>query len=131
MIEEALLRRHRFGPVKDYYDVIEWAASQPWCDGGVGLCGVSYLAMSQWRAAALRPPHLKAIIPWEAVSDLYREMAFQGGIPETGFVPNAGMALRIVHAANIRLHHGMLRRGMCGPAPILHTSDSEYLHGWI
>ena len=37
--------------------------------------------------AALRPPHLKAIIPWEAVSDLYREMAFHGGIPETGFVP--------------------------------------------
>jgi predicted acyl esterase len=72
---------------EDYYDVIEWAASQPWCDGGVALSGVSYLAMSQWRAAALRPPHLKAIIPWEAVSDLYRELAFHGGIPETGFVP--------------------------------------------
>ena len=72
---------------EDYYDVIEWAAAQPWCDGGVGLSGVSYLAMSQWRVAALRPPHLKAIIPWEAVSDLYRELAFHGGIPETGFVP--------------------------------------------
>jgi uncharacterized protein len=53
----------------------------------VGLSGVSYLAMSQWRVAALRPPHLKAIIPWEAASDLYRELAFHGGIPETGFVP--------------------------------------------
>ena len=72
---------------EDYYDVIDWAASRPWCDGGVGLSGVSYLAMSQWRVAALRPPRLKAIIPWEGVSDLYREMAFHGGIPETGFVP--------------------------------------------
>lgn len=72
---------------EDYYDIIEWAAAQPWCDGGVALSGVSYLAMSQWRAAALRPPHLKAIVPWEGVSDLYRELAFQGGIPETGFVP--------------------------------------------
>jgi uncharacterized protein len=72
---------------QDYYDVIEWAASQPWCDGGVGLSGVSYLAMSQWGVAALRPPHLKAIIPWEAVSDLYREFAFHGGIPETSFIP--------------------------------------------
>jgi putative CocE/NonD family hydrolase len=72
---------------EDYYDLIEWAASQPWCDGAVGLSGVSYLAMSQWRVAALRPPHLNAIIPSEAVSDLYREMAFHGGIPETGFVP--------------------------------------------
>lgn len=37
--------------------------------------------------AALRPPHLKAIIPWEGVSDLYREFAFHGGIPGLGFVP--------------------------------------------
>jgi uncharacterized protein len=72
---------------EDYYDLIEWASTQPWCDGGVALSGVSYLAMSQWRVAALRPPHLKAIVPWEGVSDLYREFVFQGGIPETGFVP--------------------------------------------
>ncbi|HEY3919226.1 MAG TPA: CocE/NonD family hydrolase [Stellaceae bacterium] len=72
---------------EDYYDLIEWAAAQPWCDGGVALSGVSYLAMSQWRVAALRPPHLKAIVPWEGVSDLYREFVFQGGIPETGFIP--------------------------------------------
>ena len=70
----------------DYYDLIEWAASHGWCDGGAGLSGVSYLAMSQWRVAALRPPHLKAIVPWEGVSDLYREFVFQGGIPETGFI---------------------------------------------
>jgi len=72
---------------EDYYDLIEWAAAQSWCDGGVALSGVSYLAMSQWRVAPLRPPHLKAIVPWEGVSDLYREFVSQGGIPETGFVP--------------------------------------------
>ena len=72
---------------EDYYDLIEWAAAQSWCDGGVALSGVSYLAMSQWRVAPLRPPHLKAMIPWEGVSDLYREFVFQGGIPETGFIP--------------------------------------------
>jgi uncharacterized protein len=72
---------------EDYYDLIEWTAAQSWCDGGIALSGVSYLAMSQWRVAPLRPPHLKAIVPWEGVSDLYREFVFQGGIPETGFVP--------------------------------------------
>jgi uncharacterized protein len=71
---------------EDYYDLIEWAASQPWCTGRVGLMGVSYLAMSQWYVAALKPPHLRAIVPWEGVSDLYRELAFHGGIPETKFV---------------------------------------------
>lgn len=71
---------------EDYYDLIEWAASQPWCTGPVGLLGVSYLAMSQWYVAALKPPHLSAIVPWEGVTDLYRELAFHGGIPEARFV---------------------------------------------
>ncbi|HKU28540.1 MAG TPA: CocE/NonD family hydrolase, partial [Candidatus Sulfotelmatobacter sp.] len=83
---------------EDYYDLIEWAASQPWSAGRVGLMGVSYLAMSQWYAAALKPPHLRAIIPWEGASDLYRELAFHGGIPETKFVPLwATMRLRRGH----------------------------------
>lgn len=70
---------------EDYYEVIEWAGVQAWSDGNVGLNGVSYLAMTQWRVAALNPPHLKAIIPWEGTSDLYREWYFHGGIPETVF----------------------------------------------
>jgi predicted acyl esterase len=69
----------------DYYEVIEWAGVQEWSNGNVGTNGVSYLAMTQWQVAALNPPHLKAMIPWEGVSDLYREMAFHGGIPETAF----------------------------------------------
>ena len=72
---------------EDYYDLIEWVGRQPWCTGRVALMGVSYLAMTQWSVAGLRPPHLCAIIPWEGVSDLYRELAFHGGIPETRFVP--------------------------------------------
>ncbi|WP_419962265.1 CocE/NonD family hydrolase [Psychrobacillus sp. BM2] len=70
---------------QDYYEVIEWAGVQEWSDGNVGLNGVSYLAMTQWRVAAMTPPHLKAIIPWEGTSDLYREWYFHGGIPETVF----------------------------------------------
>jgi len=71
---------------RDYYELIEWAAHQPWSTGNVGLIGVSYLAMSQWRAAALRPPSLKAIVPWEGVTDLLRELAYQDGVLETDFV---------------------------------------------
>ncbi len=70
---------------KDYHDAIEWAGIQPWSNGNVGMNGVSYLAMCQWRVAQLNPPHLKAMIPWEGVSDLYREWSFHGGIPETHF----------------------------------------------
>lgn len=71
---------------QDYYELIEWASGQPWSTGAVGLLGVSYLAMSQWRVAALQPPALKAICPWEGVTDPLRELGYQDGVPETGFI---------------------------------------------
>src|SRR5262249_36102384 len=71
---------------RDYFELIEWAARQPWSTGMVGLIGVSYLAMSQWRVAALRPPSLKAIVPWEGVTDLLRELGYQDGVLETDFI---------------------------------------------
>lgn len=64
----------------DYYDAIEWAAAQPWCNGNVGLLGISYYAINQWFVANLQPPSLKAIIPWEGFADLYRDALFHGGI---------------------------------------------------
>lgn len=70
---------------QDYYDLIEWAGTQSWSSGRVGLDGVSYLAISQYKVAALRPPHLAAICPWEGLSDLYRDFARPGGVREDGF----------------------------------------------
>jgi predicted acyl esterase len=71
----------------DYAEVIEWAAAQPWSNGKVGLNGVSYLAISQWKVAALRPKSLVAICPWEGWTDAYRDVAYPGGVREDGFVP--------------------------------------------
>jgi uncharacterized protein len=72
---------------RDFHDLVEWIADQPWCDGNVAANGVSYLGTTQWLGAAERPPHLKAIIPWEAFNDPYREHAFHGGIPDKRFFP--------------------------------------------
>jgi predicted acyl esterase len=69
----------------DIYDLVEWAGTQPWSSGKVGLAGVSYLASCQYHVAALNPPHLAAINPWEGWSDFYREVARHGGVPETEF----------------------------------------------
>ncbi|KAJ6021571.1 hypothetical protein N7540_007075 [Penicillium herquei] len=65
---------------EDGYDVIEWAAKQSWCNGNVGMAGNSHLAIVQWFVAALQPPSLKAIAPWEGCGDLYREQFARGGI---------------------------------------------------
>jgi predicted acyl esterase len=81
--EHALIRHGMWA--RDMYDAIEWAGTQAWSNGNVGLSGVSILAFSQWRVAGLNPPHLKAINPWEAMTDFYRDVMFPGGIPETRF----------------------------------------------
>jgi predicted acyl esterase len=66
--------------IRDYHDAIEWAAAQPWCNGKIGLLGISYYAITQWRVAALNPPHLAAICPWEGANSWYRDAAYHGGI---------------------------------------------------
>ena len=72
---------------EDYYDLIEWIGVQSWCTGKVGLSGVSYLTVTQWRVAELNPPHLACINPWEGWTDTYREVVRHGGVPETSFWP--------------------------------------------
>ena len=95
---------------RDCYDLIEWAGTQHWSNGKVGLSGVSYLAAIQYQVAPLRPPHLAAINPWEGFSDWYREFAYHGGIRETGFLPYAsGMINWSLNTtedtdANVRAH---------------------------
>jgi predicted acyl esterase len=71
---------------RDLYDAIEWAGVQPWSNGKVGLLGVSYLAIKQWQVAALQPPHLAAMIPWEGMFDHYRDLYRHGGIYSSFFL---------------------------------------------
>lgn len=70
---------------RDMHDLVEWAAAQPWCDGNVGMVGISYFAMTQLEAAVERPPHLKAIFPVAVTVDLY-EAAIHHGLFSSSFV---------------------------------------------
>jgi hypothetical protein len=64
----------------DLYQCVEWAGTQSWSSGRVGINGISYYAMNQWTVGALRPPHLAALCIWEGSSDYYRELCRHGGI---------------------------------------------------
>ncbi|MGY2737145.1 CocE/NonD family hydrolase [Sphingomonas sp. UYP23] len=70
---------------EDYYDAIEWAGTEPWSNGNVGLWGMSYLAMTQHNVASLQPPHLKAMIAQGTDADIYNEALYGGGIFGAGF----------------------------------------------
>jgi predicted acyl esterase len=68
---------------RDFYQCIEWAGVQPWCNGKVGLNGISYYGINQWHVASLQPPHLAAMCVWEGAADWYRDMTHHGGILST------------------------------------------------
>ncbi|KAF5245590.1 hypothetical protein FANTH_7225 [Fusarium anthophilum] len=74
------------GTSEAFFDVVEWAAEQPWSSGKVGLLGISYYAGSQWRVAARKPKGLSAIVPWEGMSDYYRDRCRHGGILSNSFI---------------------------------------------
>jgi len=79
------LPAHRLSPCEtdDVYGCIEWAATQPWSSGKIGMNGISYYAINQWTVALRQPPHLAAICVWEGASDNYRDMVRHGGILTT------------------------------------------------
>ncbi len=66
--------------IEDLYQCIEWAGTQGWSNGKVGMLGISYYARNQWRVAGMHPPHLAAIVPWEGANDTYRDSGYHGGI---------------------------------------------------
>jgi putative CocE/NonD family hydrolase len=70
---------------QDAYEIIEWLASQPWCDGNIGMAGGSYLGITQLMAAGTKPPHLKAIFPAMALFDIYA-VAYPGGVFYDDFI---------------------------------------------
>lgn len=94
----------------DGHDLVEWAAAQPWSNGRVGMTGVSYLAIVQWRIAATRPPHLCAINPWEGFTDAYRDFAYPGGVRENGFIRLWTLALRTQRRSPVTIRRQQLRR---------------------
>jgi hypothetical protein len=51
----------------DGYDIVEWLAKQPWCNGKVAMWGGSYVGYDQWATAKERPPHLVTIVPTASV----------------------------------------------------------------
>lgn len=70
---------------EDLHDLVEWVAVQPWCDGNVGMLGVSYFAMAQLAAAVTKPPHLRAIAPLLTTDDVY-DAVWHHGLLNAGFI---------------------------------------------
>ena len=100
---------------QDGHEVVEWIAAQPWCDGNVGMWGVSYGGITALAVAATRPPHLKAIVPIHASADLYHDVVAPGGC-RGGFWLGADWGPRMV-AFNLM-------------PPLWHDADGRWARVW-
>jgi putative CocE/NonD family hydrolase len=70
----------------DGYDTVEWASGLPWSNGKVGMVGQSYLALVQYYAAAMAPPHLVATCPVSGPVTYYENCVYRHGVFELGWI---------------------------------------------
>ncbi|MGI5121697.1 CocE/NonD family hydrolase [Marinactinospora thermotolerans] len=65
---------------RDAEDVLAWLAEQPWCNGRLGMMGISWGAFAALQVAARRPPGLDAIVISSFTDDRYADdMHYMGG----------------------------------------------------
>ena len=75
---------------EDALAIIDWLVEQPWCDGNIGMMGISWGGFNALQVAALRPPALKAIISLCSTDDRYADdIHYKGGAL---LLENAGWA---------------------------------------
>jgi hypothetical protein len=75
-----LTDQYRQQELDDGVAVIRWLAAQSWCNGRVGMMGISWGGFNSLQVAAQRPPELKAIITACSTDDLYLDnMHYMGG----------------------------------------------------
>lgn len=70
--------------LEDGYDTVEWASIQSWSNGRVGMCGSSYVGMTQWLAATQNPPHLRCIVPTMTASNYHEGVSYRSGALDFG-----------------------------------------------
>ena len=114
---------------EDGFNSVEWVAGQPWCNGKVGMYGVSYVGATQWLSAKAKPPSLVAIAPGVTAADYHEGWAWQGGAFELGF--NLSWAVGPLVAANWDNLSRRLGLSMEGLAEVVRAKDNlteGYLH---
>jgi hypothetical protein len=85
---------------EDGYDMVEWMAKQPWCNGNVGMFGSSLPGIPLWLIALEAPPSLKAIAPDVACGDCYEYLWYLGGM-----LPGPGRESRERHEYVAAIEH--------------------------
>lgn len=68
---------------EDYHEIAEWIVQQAWSDGIIGATGISYLGAAAVFLASTGHPAVRAIAPLFAVTDIYTDQLYVGGMLST------------------------------------------------
>lgn len=89
----------------DCAEAVEWIAQQAWCNGNVGMWGISYGGITALATATLQPPHLKAIAPVVGgCPDQYLDWFAPGGCPKF-LRPHLWATTQLAHQLSPPMHH--------------------------
>ncbi|MGH2725862.1 MAG: CocE/NonD family hydrolase [Actinomycetota bacterium] len=91
----------------DVVEVLDWACHQPWSNGTLGVFGFSASAITFYNSLHLPLPCVKAAVMWSGTYDLYRDLIFPGGVPNS--LPGIGV-LGLIGAPALAAEPGRLRR---------------------
>lgn len=85
--EGAISDEYSEAELGDCEAVIAWLARQDWCNGAVGMRGLSWGGINTLQVAARRPPALKAVMPMGSCDRRYTDDAHYigGGLGRTNF----------------------------------------------
>jgi hypothetical protein len=113
-----------FTPIlgQDGRELVDWMASQQWCNGNVGMTGGSYVGWSQFATASNRPTALKCITPEVILTEGYTEGFRPGGIAAINWISSYSQLLQ---AFNMNVQYPDF--GLLPAAPALdEDGDGEF-----
>lgn len=96
----------------DTIEVLDWARTQPWSNGHLGMSGVSYSAINQLQAASRSPEGLDALFAVEPMTDFIPDIVAPGGGLGVGFLTTW---LTLVNSAKMIPEASDLMRGHVDP----------------
>jgi len=76
----------------DGADTVKWVAAQAWCNGRIGVYGLSYMGATAWMMAAEAPEHVQAIAPTTAPFEFWRNHLWRGGALNIGLLLSWALA---------------------------------------
>ena len=82
----------------DIVEAVQWLSARPWCNGSVGMMGISWSGFNALQVAARRPEALKALITVCSTDDRYdNDVHYSGGVPLAFYMNLWGSALHLMN----------------------------------